>query len=73
MLLDATECFAHIASMKTVNAILFLAYKHKSTLKWLVGCDPIGTTWDKSITEGYPGSISDRVCTIVTKLLKDIT
>ncbi|KAL7537784.1 hypothetical protein ACHAXR_008075 [Thalassiosira sp. AJA248-18] len=72
ILLDATECFADVASMKTVNAILYSAYKHKSTLKWLVGCDPIGATWKESITEGYPGSISDPVCTAVTKILDHI-
>jgi regulator of replication initiation timing len=37
MLLDATEIFAEVASMKSVNAILYSAYKHHSTLKWLVG------------------------------------
>ncbi|EJK69405.1 hypothetical protein THAOC_09343 [Thalassiosira oceanica] len=72
MLLDATECFAEIASMKTVNAILYSAYKHNSTMKWLVGCDPIGTVWDDSITDGYPGSISDPVETAVTKILYQI-
>lgn len=40
-LLDATECPAEIASMKTVNAILYSAYKHSSTVKWLVACDPM--------------------------------
>ncbi len=72
MMLDATECFADIASMKSVNAILFSAYKHKSTLKWLVGCDGIGTTWDESISDAYPGSISDPMQTAVTKILDQI-
>ena len=72
MLLDATELFAEIASMKSVNSILFSAYKHNSTLKWLVVCDPIGTTWDASITAGYPGSISDHVQTAITKNLDHI-
>ena len=49
MLLDATEIYAEVASMKTVNCVLYSAYKHNSTLKWLVGCDPIGTVWDESI------------------------
>ena len=39
MLLDATEWFANVASMKSVNAILFSYYKHNSTLKYLAGCD----------------------------------
>mmetsp|Transcript_19629 Transcript_19629/g.33477 ORF Transcript_19629/g.33477 Transcript_19629/m.33477 type:complete len:201 (-) Transcript_19629:44-646(-) len=61
MLLDATEIFAEAASMKSVNAILYSAYKHHSTLKWLFGCDPIGTVWDDSISDGYPGAVSDPV------------
>mmetsp|Transcript_63231 Transcript_63231/g.186948 ORF Transcript_63231/g.186948 Transcript_63231/m.186948 type:complete len:113 (+) Transcript_63231:1908-2246(+) len=61
MLLDATEGFADVASMKTVNAILLSAYKHNLTLKWLVGSDVIGTTLTDSISEAHPGSISDPV------------
>lgn len=72
MLLDATEIFADVASMKSVNAILYSAYKHHSTLKWLVGCDPIGTVWDESISDAYPGAISDPIQTIVTKILEQI-
>ena len=72
MLLDATEGKAEIASMKTVNSVLFSAYKHNSTMKWLVGCDPIGVTWDESISEGYPGSISDPVQTAATAILEQI-
>ena len=72
MLLDATEGFAEIASMKTVNSVLYSAYKHSSTLKWLVGCDAIGTTWDESISEAYPGAISDGVATAVTAILEQV-
>lgn len=72
MLLDATEAFADIASMKTVNAILYSAYKHNSTVKWLVGCDPIGTVWNESISDGYPGSISDPIATAVSEILDQI-
>ena len=72
MLLDATEIFAEVASMKTVNAILYSAYKHHSTIKWLIGCDPIGTVWDQSISDGYPGAISDPIQTMVTDILAQI-
>jgi hypothetical protein len=72
MLLDATEIFAQVASMKSVNAILYSAYKHHSTIKWLIGCDPIGTVWDDSISDGYPGAISDPIQTIVTDILAQI-
>ena len=72
MLVDATEIFAEVASMKSVNAILYSAYKHHSTLKWLVGCDPIGTVWDDSISDGYPGAVSDPILTTVTKILEQI-
>ena len=56
--------------MKTVNASI--AYKHNSTTKWLVGCDPIGTVWYDSISEGYPGCISDPVQTAVTNILEQM-
>ena len=72
MLLDATEEHAETASMKTINSVLYSAYKHHSTLKWLVGCDPIGTVWDESISDGYPGSISDPVATAVSKILEQV-
>ena len=58
--------------MKTVNSVLYSAYKGHSTLKWLVGSDPIGTVWDESISDGYPGSISDPVATAVTKILEQV-
>lgn len=70
MLLDATECSADIASLKRVNAILYSVYKHSSTLKWLVGCDPIGTTWSDAISNAYPGAISDPVVTAVSEIIK---
>ena len=47
--------------MKLVNAILYSVYKHSSTIKWLVGCDPIGTTWNGSISDGYPGVLEQSV------------
>jgi len=72
MLLDATEVYADVASMKTVNSILYSAYKHHSTLKGLAGCDPIGIVWDESISALYPGSISDVVFTSVSKVLDQI-
>jgi hypothetical protein len=72
MLLDATEAFADTASMKTVNSILYSAYKHHSTMKWLVGADPIGTVWNDSISDGHGGSVSDPVFTQITKFLKQV-
>lgn len=72
MLLDATEIFAEIVLMKTVNAILYSAYKHMSTMKWLAGCDPIGYMWADSIGIGHGGSISDPVATAVSRILECI-
>eukprot|EP00562_Extubocellulus_spinifer_P035568 CAMPEP_0178697744 /NCGR_PEP_ID=MMETSP0699-20121125/10158_1 /TAXON_ID=265572 /ORGANISM="Extubocellulus spinifer, Strain CCMP396" /LENGTH=836 /DNA_ID=CAMNT_0020343741 /DNA_START=97 /DNA_END=2607 /DNA_ORIENTATION=- len=69
LLLDATEERADTASMKIMHAALFSAYKHHSTLKWLVGSDPIGTVWDDSISNAYPGAISDNMQTVVTSIL----
>ena len=37
-----------------------------------MGSDAIGTVWDESISEGYPGSISDPVATAVTKILEQV-
>ena len=71
-LLYATKGFADIVSMKTVNAKSYSAYKHHLTLKWLVGCDPIGTIWNESISDGYGGSISDPMFTFVTDILNQI-
>ncbi|KAL3777636.1 hypothetical protein ACHAWO_012525 [Cyclotella atomus] len=72
MLLDATESYAEMAGMKTVNSILYSAYKHNPTIKWLVGCDPIGIVWNDSISDGYPGSISDPIATWVSDILKQV-
>jgi hypothetical protein len=72
MLLDATEGYAQVSSMKTVNAILYSAYKHHSTMKWLVGCNPIGAVWNSSISDGFGGSISDPMLTFVTNILEQI-
>jgi len=69
MLLDATEERADTASMKTMHAALFSAYKHHSTLKWLVGSDVVGTVWSDSISDAFPGAISDNMQTVVTKIL----
>ena len=55
MLLDATEIGAEVASMKTVDAVLYSAYKHGSTLKWLAACDPIGAGADPMVGTGHRG------------------
>ena len=72
MLLDATEIFAEIASLKSVNSILYSHYKSRSTLKFLVGCDPIGVTWAESISKGYPGSVSDPVATAISEIVNTV-
>ena len=40
ILLDATEIRTEVASMKTVNTVLYSVYKHNLTLKWLAACCP---------------------------------
>ena len=72
LMLDATEIAAEVASMKTVNAILYSAYKHNSTMKWLAGCCPIGSMWNESIGIGHGGSISDPIATAVSQILDAI-
>ena len=70
MLLDATEIRAEVASMKTVNAVLYSPYKHSSTIKWLAGCCPIGAVSHDMIGAGHGGYISDPIDTAVLKTLK---
>eukprot|EP00978_Attheya_sp_CCMP212_P021548 scaffold63058_cov69-Attheya_sp.AAC.2 len=72
MLMDATEIQAEIASMKLFNSALFSTYKHNSTIKWLTGTDPIGTSWDDAIPKGHPGGASDMVMTIVSEILEQV-
>ena len=67
MLLDATEIQAEIASMKTCAAILYSAYKHHSTLKWLMGCDPIGVIHKDCVSRAHGGSCSDPAQTKAAK------
>ena len=70
LLLDATEIMAEVASMKTVNAILYSAYKHNPTIKWLDGCCPIVSMWPDAIGIGRGGSISEPVATSVSCILE---
>ena len=70
LLLDATKIRANVASMKTVNAVLYSPYKHSSTMKWLAGCCPIGLVSEDMIGAGHGGSISNTVATAVLKTLK---
>ncbi|KAL7552028.1 hypothetical protein ACHAWF_017126 [Thalassiosira exigua] len=72
LMLDATKIYTDVASMKTVNAILYSAYKHNSTLKWLAGCCPIGSFHKDSIGDAHGGSISDPFATRVSKILESI-
>ena len=72
LLLDATEIGANVASMKTVNAIMYSPYKHGSTMKWLAACDTIGATWEAALGAGHGGSISDPVATAVSTILENI-
>ena len=41
-------------------------------MKWLVGCDGIGVILDDSISDAYPGSVSEAMQTAVTKILLQI-
>ena len=69
MLLDATEVAAEVAAMKTVNAMLYSAYKHGSTFKWLAACDPIGAIADQMVGTDHGGSISDPIATAISGVL----
>ncbi|KAL7529985.1 hypothetical protein ACHAWF_003195 [Thalassiosira exigua] len=71
-MLDATEIYPEVASMKTVNTTLYYAYKHHWTLKWLACCCPIGSFHKDSIDVGHGGSISNLFATRVSKILESI-
>ena len=72
ILLDATEMSVEVPSMKTVNGIMYSAYKHESTMKWLAACDTIGAVADPMIGVGHGGSISDPVATAVATILESV-
>jgi hypothetical protein len=57
--LDATEAKGETASLKQVHSCMHSDYKGGSTVKWLAACCPIGTPWYTSVSDGYPGAVSD--------------
>ena len=69
MHLDATEVKAEVPKYKDAHSAMHSNYKGCSTIKFLAGCDPIGTVWYDSVSVGYPGSISDPVQTAESKIL----
>ena len=69
MLLDVTKIGAEVASMKTVNAVLYSTYKHGSTCKWLVAYDPIGAVANQMVGAGHGGSTSVTIATAVSDIL----
>ena len=71
-LLDATEIGVDVASMKTVNAIMYSPYKHGSTCMWLAACCPIGAVANLMIGIGHGGSISDLVATAVAAIFGEL-
>ena len=72
MLFDAMEIRADVASIKTVNAVMYSPYKHNFTLEWLTGCCSIGALSGDIIGAGHGGSISDQVATTVSQILKSV-
>jgi hypothetical protein len=71
-LIDATEVNTDSATRLKIYSILYSCYKSHATLKFLIGCDGIGTTWDEAISDGFGGSISDPVVTRITRILETI-
>jgi len=69
---DACEVWANDASRMAVHAALFSTYKNHPTLKFLAGCDGIGTTWADAIPDGFPGAFSDPMLSKITKMLLKI-
>ena len=63
MLLDATGIRVDVALVKTVNTVLYLAYKYNSILKWLAACCLIGVVLDKFIGRDHGGSTNNSIAT----------
>jgi hypothetical protein len=71
-LLDAVEIFAQKSSNNNVASSTHSEYKKHTTVKFLVGCCPIGCIWDGCVPDGNPGRISDVIATIDSEILRQI-
>ena len=72
LLLDAFELFVQQASLPGVGSSTHSDYKKHCTAKFAGGVDVIGCPWDKTVPDGYPGAISDKILTIDTKILREV-
>jgi len=68
--LNATDVRAKAASLRAVQSSMHSDYKAGSTAKALPACCPVGVPWYTSVSDGYPGAISDPVQTKATRILK---
>ena len=55
VLLDAIKNDANVPLMKTVNTVLYLAYKHGSTIKWLAAYDLLGAVANPTVESDTVG------------------
>jgi hypothetical protein len=72
MELDLTEAKTQAMPNSEAHASLHSDYKSSDTVKFLVGCDPIGATWSRAMPAPFPSSISDPVATAVSIILASI-
>ena len=68
--LDATEVRAEVPTNKEGHSAMHSTYKACSTIKFLAGVDPIGTAWPDSVSEGFPGAVSDPAQTKATGIIR---
>jgi hypothetical protein len=66
MELDATEAKTQTLSDSEAHASMHSDYKSSDTVKFLVGCDPIGATWSDAMPAPFPSSRYLRSCGYVS-------
>ena len=57
-IIDCFEVFVETPKSLDIQKLTWSEYKHHNTIKFLVGCTPNSSV--SFISEGYPGSISDK-------------
>ena len=72
LLLDAFEVFVQQSSLPGVGSSTHSDYKKHCTAKFAGGVDVIGCPWNKTVPDGFPGAISDKILTIDTKILREV-
>ncbi|CAC5392327.1 unnamed protein product [Mytilus coruscus] len=68
VILDATETLIQKPSHVDAQSVTWFSYKHKNTIKTMIGCTPRGTV--SYVSDAYGGSASDRQIIEKSELLQ---